>query len=139
MRYFEFITEDKYNGLDNFVTMLKNLAGRYTSKRQQAPLNWEAVAEIARKTEFEMMGDPANGYETFKSLWDKNPKAKAILEPMVKNFNAQGIELNIPGAPNAEKDSTQGPNQETPQDAVEKMAAGAVNQQIAQNQQGVQV
>jgi hypothetical protein len=96
MRFFEIITEEKYSGLDNFVTMLKNLVGRYTSKGQSAPLNWKAVAEIAKKTEFEMLGDPANGYETFKSLWDKDPKAKALLEPLVKNFNAQGLELNIP-------------------------------------------
>jgi hypothetical protein len=137
MRFFEIITEEKYSGLDNFVTMLKNLVGRYTSKGQPAPLNWKAVAEIAKKTEFEMLGDPANGYETFKSLWDKDPKAKALLEPLVKNFNAQGLELNIPGAPDAEKEPTQGG--ESPEDAVAKTAAGAVNQQIAQNQQGVQV
>ena len=139
MRFFEFITEEKYDGLNHFVTMLKNLVGRYTSKGQQAPLNWKAVAEIAKKTEFEVLGDPANGYETFKSLWDNDPKAKALLEPLVKNFNAQGLELNIPGAPNAETQPTHGDNKETPADAVAKMASGAVNQQIAQTQQGVQV
>lgn len=137
MRFFEFITEEKYSGLDNFVTMLKNLVGRYTSKGQSAPLNWEAVAEIAKKTEFEVMGDPANGYETFKSLYDNDPRAKALLTPLVKNFNAQGLELNIPGAPDAEKEPTQGG--QSPEDDVAKTAAGAVGQQIAQNQQGVRV
>jgi len=137
MRFFEIITEEKYNGLDNFVILLKNLVGRYTSKRQQAPFNWEAVAQMAKKSEFEVLGNPANGYETFKSLWDKDPKAKALLEPLVKNFNAQGLELNIPGAPDADKEPTQGG--ESPEDAVAKTAAGAVNQQISQNQQGVKI
>jgi hypothetical protein len=138
MRFFEFITEEKYNGLDNFVTMLKNLSGRYTSKATPAVLRWEAIAQIAKKTEFEVMSDPAHGYETFKSLWDKDPKAKALLEPIVKNFSGRGIELNIPGTSDAEEPE-QGDSKETPQDAVEKMASGAVNQQISQNQQGVQV
>jgi hypothetical protein len=138
MRSFEFITEEKYSGLDTFVTSIKNLTGRYTSKRTPAVLRWEAIAQIAKKTGFEMMSDPANGYETFKSLWDKDPKAKSLLEPIVKNFSGKGVELNIPGTSDAEEPEQDSSN-ETPQDAVEKMASGAVNQQISQNQQGVQV
>jgi hypothetical protein len=132
MRFFEIITEEKYNGLDNFVTLLQNLVGRYTSKRQQAPFNWEAVAQMAKKSEFEVLGDPDTGYEIFKSLWDKNPKAKKLLEPLVKNFNSQGIELNIPGAPDAEEpEQSQG---QTSQDMVDKAAAGAAAGQLAQSQ-----
>lgn len=137
MRFFEFIKEEKYSGLDNFVTLLKNLVGRYTSKRQSAPFNWKAVAQMARKSEFEVLGDSETGYVTFKSLWDKDPKAKKLLEPLVKNFNAQGLELNIPGAADAEKEPTQGG--ESPEDAIAKTAAGAVNKQISQNQQGVKI
>jgi len=138
MRSFEFITEEKYSGLDIFVTTLKNLKGRYSSKSTPAVLRWEAVAQIAKKTGFEMMSDPVQGYETFKSLWDKDPKAKALLEPIVKNFSGKGIELDVPGTSDAEEPE-QGSSKETPQDAVEKMASGAVDQQISQNQQGVQV
>ena len=118
--------------------MLRNLVGRYTSKKQAAALDWERVADIARNTEFEMITDPETAYDTFVSLWDKNPQAKKLLEPLIKNFNGNGIELNIPGVEDT-KAKVDSKSKETPQDAVEKMASGAVNQQIAQNQQGVQV
>jgi len=130
MRYFEFIAEDSpTDGLDSFVTLLKNFVGRYTSKGSSAPLNWQTIASIAMKSNFEVMGDPTTGYETFKSLWDTNPKAKSLLEPLVKNFNARGIELNIPGAPDAQEEPEQGG--ETSQDAVDKIAASAAPKQLA--------
>jgi hypothetical protein len=48
---------------------------------------------------------------------------------LVKNFNADGIELNVPGT---DKD-TQTPVKQgqTSQDAVDKMAASAAPQQLA--------
>jgi hypothetical protein len=51
---------------------------------------------------------------------------------MVKNFNDKGIELNVPGAPDEEPkgDGTQDP--EDSQAAVDKMAASAAPQQLAQ-------
>lgn len=135
MRFFEIINEDKYNGLDNFVIILKNLVGRYTSKRQQAPFNWEAVAQMAKKSGFEVLGDPETGYQTFKSLWDQNPQAKALLEPLIKNFNERGIELNIPGAPDADKEPTQ--DGETSAEKIDKIASAAAPKQLAANQAGV--
>jgi len=134
MRYYEFITEESIdNGLDSFITLLKNFVGRYTSKGVSAPLNWKTIASIAKKSNFEVLGDPVHGYETFKSIWDNDPKAKALLEPIVKNFNEKGIELNIPGAPDAEKEPTQGPEQDS-QAEVDKIAASAAPQQLAQSQ-----
>lgn len=130
MRYFEFVTEEKYDGLDNFVTMLKNLKGRYTSKGQPAQMNWQAISQIAKKTRFEVLGDPKNGYETFKSLWDTDPKAKSLLEPIVKNFNQQGIELNIPGI-EAEPTTATAAEPQDSQQAVDKMAASAAPKQLA--------
>jgi hypothetical protein len=138
MKIREILKEESYDGLDNFVTMLRNLVGRYTSKKQPAKLNWQEVAQIAQNTEFELISNSDTAYDTFVSLWDKDPKAKKLLEPLIKNFNGDGIDLNIPGVQD-EQPKVDGKSNETPQDAVEKMASGAVNQQIAQNQQGVQV
>lgn len=126
MRIYEFAGD---SNLDKFIVVLKNIIGRHSSKQSPAPLNWEAVAEIAKKAGFEVMSDPNTGYDTFKSLWDTDPMAKTLLEPMVKNFNAKGVELKVSGAPDAEQ-----PEQgaETSQDAVDKIAAGAAPQQLAQ-------
>ena len=52
---------------------------------------------------------------------------------MVKNFNDKGVELNVPGAPDAEKEPTQGTGQ-TSQDAVDQTAASAAAGQLAQSQ-----
>jgi len=131
MRFYEIITEETADsGLDSFITLLKNFVGRYASKGSPAPLNWKTISSIAKKSNFEVLGDPVNGYETFKSMWDNDPKAKALLEPIVKNFNEKGIELNVPGAPDAQQQATQGPEQDS-QAAVDKIAASAAPQQLA--------
>ena len=119
MRFFEFVDTDL--GLDKFVMILKNFIGRAASKKQAAKLNWSALQKIATDSGFEMGAD----YETFKSIYDSNP----IVQSLVKNFNADGIELNVPGT---DKD-TQTPVKQgqTSQDAVDKMAASAAPQQLA--------
>lgn len=137
MRFYELLLENTYDGLDNFVTMLQNLVGRYTSKQQRAVFSWKEISGIAKNSEFEMLGDEEKAYDTFVTLWEKNPKAKALLEPLVKNFNGQQIELDIPGVSDTDQEKSK--DGESPEDAVAKTAAGAVNKQIAQNQQGVQV
>jgi hypothetical protein len=139
MRFYEIIAEDVGDdGLDKFVTVLKNFLGRSASKRQPAFVNWEAIAGIADNVNFEMLSDPNNGFETFKQLYDGDPKAKAKLEPVVKDFNERGITLNVPGV--KEPGETPEPNSsDSPADAVAATAAGAVDQQISQNQQGVQI
>jgi hypothetical protein len=126
MRIYEFAGD---SNLDKFIVVLKNVIGSHSKKQSPAPLNWAAVAEIAKKSGFEVMSDQNTGYETFKSLWDTNPQARTLLEPMVKNFNANGLELKVPGAPDAEQPEQGG---ETSQDAVDKIAASAAPQQLAQ-------
>lgn len=118
MRFFEFADTDL--GLDKFVMILKNFVGRATSKKQAAKLNWRALQKIATDSGFEMGAD----YETFKSMYDSSPAIQAL----VKNFNADGIELNVPGT---DKD-TQTPvkQDQTSQDAVDKIAAGAAAQNL---------
>ena len=118
MRFFEFVDTDL--GLDKFVMILKNFIGRAASKKQAAKLNWSALQKIATDSGFEMGAD----YETFKSMYDSSP----VIQTLVKNFNADGIELNVPGT---DKDTETPVKQgQTSQDAVEKIAAGAAAQNL---------
>ena len=119
MRFFEFVDTDM--GLDKFVIILKNFVGRAASKNQPSKLNWRTLQKIADDSGFEMAAD----YETFKSIYDSSP----IIQNLVKDFNADGITLNVPGT---DKD-TQTPVKQgqTSQDAVDKAAASAAPQQLA--------
>lgn len=118
MRFFEFADSDV--GLDKFVMILKNFIGRASSKKEPAKLNWASLQKIATDSGFEIGAD----YETFKSMYDSSP----AIQSLVRNFNADGIELNVPGT---DKD-TQTPvkNGETSQDAVDKIAASAAPQNL---------
>jgi hypothetical protein len=120
MRLFEFAGEDN---LDKFIVVLKNFIGRYSSKGSAAKINWPALDRIAKTSGIELMAD----YETFKAMYDKSPQLQSI----VKNFNADGIELNVPGS---KSDEPKGDGATTPQDsqaAVDKIAAFAAPQQLA--------
>jgi hypothetical protein len=119
MRFFEFAGDDN---LEKFVTVLKNFAGRGASKKEPVKLNWAALDRISQGAGMELTAD----YETFKAMYD----GSALLQSIVKNFNADGIELNVAGAPDAEKQATQG-GEKTSQDAVDQMAASAAPQQLA--------
>ena len=119
MRFFEFADTDM--GLDKFVIILKNFVGRAASKNQPSKLNWRTLQKIADDSGFEMAAD----YDTFKSIYDSSP----IIQNLVKDFNADGITLNVPGT---DKDTQTPVKQgETSQDAVDKAAASAAPQQLA--------
>ena len=122
MRFFEFSDSD--TGLDKFVMILRNFVGRAASKKAPASMNWASLQKIAQDSGFEFAAD----YETFKSIYDTSP----AIQNLVKNFNDRGIELNVPGAPDAEP---QGDGTQTPQDsqaAVDKIAASAAPKQLSQ-------
>ncbi len=121
MRFFEFAGDDAG---DKLVIVLRNYIGRAASKKAPAKLNWNGLQQVLKTNGFEMAAD----YETFKAIYDGSPAVQA----MVKNFNDQGIELNVPGAPDEEPkgDGTQSP--EDSQAAVDKAAASAAPQQLAQ-------
>jgi len=112
MRFFEFAGDD--TGLDKFVMIMRNFIGRASSKKQPAKLNWATLQKIATDSGFEMGAD----YETFKAMYDSNP----AIQSLVKDFNADGIELNVPGV---EIDADQAPvkSGETSADAVANIAA----------------
>lgn len=119
MRFFEFAGDDEG---DRFLMVLKNYIGRAASKKAPAKLNWNGLNKVLSTSGFELTAD----YETFKAMYDGSPAIQAL----VKNFNDDGIELNVPGAPDAEKEPTQGTGQ-TSQDAVDQIAASAAPQQLA--------
>jgi len=125
MRFFEFVDTDV--GLDKFVMILKNFAGRAASKKTPAKMNWASLQKIAADSGFEMGAD----YETFKEIYDTTP----AIQNLVKDFNADGIELNVPGLPD---EAPKGSGTQTPQDsqaAVDAAAASAAPAITAQSQQ----
>lgn len=121
MRFFEFSGDDT---ADKLVVVLRNYIGRAASKKAPAKLNWNGLQQVLKTNGFELAAD----YETFKSMYDASPAIQAL----VANFNDKGIELNVPGAPS---EQPKGDGTESPQDsqaAVDKIAASAAPQQLAQ-------
>jgi hypothetical protein len=129
MRFFEFADADA--GLDKFVMTLRNFIGRAASKKAPSKLNWASLQKITNDNGFEFAAD----YETFKSIYDSSP----IVQSLVKNFNADGVELNVPGAeePGDEGEPTPKGGDDS-EEAVAKIAASAAPAQLSQNQAGVQ-
>jgi len=119
MRFFEFAGDESN---DKLVMVLRNYIGRAASKKANSKLNWNGLNQVLKARGNELGAD----YETFKAMYDSMP----AIQQMVKNFNQDGIELNVPGAPDDEKEPTQGTGQ-TSQDAVDQMAASAAPQQLA--------
>lgn len=121
MRIFEVVENDN---IERFVVVLRNFIGRAASKKTPAKLNWSGLNQLSKSSGVELAAD----YETFKSMYDSNP----VLQNLVKNFNDQGIELNVPGAPDEEPKGDGTAQPADSQAAVDKIAAGAAPQQLAQ-------
>jgi len=121
MRFFEFGGDDTG---DKFVMVLRNYIGRAASKKAPTKLNWNGLNQVLKTSGFEVAAD----YETFKSMYDSSP----AIQTMVKNFNADGIELKVPGAPDADEPTQDG---ETSQEKVDATADTAAPQQLAQQNQ----
>lgn len=94
-------------------------------------MNWAALDKMVQANGFELAMD----YETFKSVYDSNP----AIQQLVKNFNSDGIELNVPGSPESEKEQSPQDKGQTSQDAVDQTAATAAAGQLAQSQTTPQV
>jgi len=119
MRFFEFVNDDP---TDKLVVVLKNYIGRASSKGAGSQLNWNGLNKIFQTSGVELAAD----YETFKSIYDSNP----VVQSLVKDFNKDGINLNVPGAPDDQEQSPQKSGQ-TSQDQVDQIAASAAPQQLA--------
>ena len=129
MRFFEFA--DSGDEGDKLVMVLRNYIGRAASKKAPSKLNWNGLNQFLKASGFEIAAD----YETFKAIYDSS----MAIQGMVKNFNADGIELKVPGAPDEEP---KGDGTQTPQDsqaAVDQTAASAAAGQLAQAQATPQV
>ena len=120
MRFFEFTGTDET--IDKYVILLKNIIGRAEMKKSPAKMNWAGLSNLALKNKIQLAAD----YETFKATYDSSP----AIQSLVKNFNADGIELDVPGAPDADPQSPQG--DQSSQDAVDQTAASAAPQQLSQ-------
>lgn len=124
MRFFEFENSD--TGLDKFVTILRNFIGRAASKKAPARLNWASLQNIAQQSGFELGAD----YETFKQIYDTTPS----IQNLVKDFNADGIELAVPGLPDEEPDASGAQDSQDSQAALDQAAASAAPAITAQSQ-----
>jgi|TARA_A200000113_G_scaffold154587_2_gene139344 hypothetical protein len=120
MRFFEFTGTDET--IDKYVILLKNIIGRAEMKKSPAKMNWAGLSNLALKNKIQLAAD----YETFKAIYDSSP----AIQSLVKNFNADGIELDVPGAPDADPQSPQ--SDQSSQDAVDQTAASAAPQQLSQ-------
>jgi hypothetical protein len=87
MRFVEFAPDMM---IDRYVIVLKNIIGRASAKKVPAKINWAGLNKILKSNDASLAAD----YETFKSMYDSSP----ALQNLVKNFNADGLELNVPGA-----------------------------------------
>lgn len=116
MRFFEF---SGINIMDKVLVVLKNYIGRQAGAKTPIRLNWQALNQILTRTGAGVAAD----YETFKSLYDSNP----VMQTLVRDFNQDGIELNVPGT---EPEATQ--DAQTSQEKVDQVAAAAAPQQLAQ-------
>ena len=123
MRFFEFSGDDEG---DRFVMVLRNYIGRAASKKAPAKLNWNGLNKVLAMNGFELTAD----YETFKAMYDSIPS----IQQMVKNFNDDGIELNVPGAPDEEPKGDGTQTAADSQAAVDQAAASAAAGQLAQSQ-----
>jgi len=123
MRFFEFSGDDEG---DRFVMVLRNYIGRAASKKAPAKLNWNGLNKVLATNGFELTAD----YETFKAMYDSIP----TIQQMVKNFNADGIELNVPGAPDEEPKGDGTQTAADSQAAVDQTAASAAAGQLAKSQ-----
>lgn len=118
MRFREFAPDQM---IDRYVVVLKNLVGRASAKKSPAKMNWAGLNQILKSNDASLAAD----YETFKAMYDSSP----ALQNLVKNFNADGIELNVPGADDTEKPADGASDSQA---AVDQTAASAAPQQLAQ-------
>ncbi len=114
MRLFEFS-----NGSDTLRLAFKNLIGNAQRKKQPAQFNWAAIGAMLKPMGLEQLD-----YYAFKDIYDANPG----LQAMVKDFNADGIELKVPGVGDEEK--AQPVDQSKAE--VDKIASGAAAAQLKQ-------
>ena len=114
MRFFEF--DGVGDDVDKLRVLFNNLIGRATSKKQAAKYNWAAISSL--------YNGPLT-YQSFNAIYNATPG----IQGLVRDYNEDGLELNVPGAPDADKPQT---NLDQSKADVNKIAAGAAATQLAQ-------
>jgi hypothetical protein len=115
MRFFEFDGAGA-TAVDELGAVLRLLIGQATSKKQAAKYNWAAISALYKR--------PLT-YKTFVAILNAAPG----IQDLVRQHDEDGLELNVPGAPDADKPQT---NLDQSKADVNKIAAGAAATQLAQ-------
>jgi len=114
------IYEIDQSNVEALAVIFKTLIGRARSKSQPAKFNWQGINSILQKTS----RDPID-YETFDAIYNSSQ----LIQSMVHDYNSDGIELDVPGAPNSDSPQAK-TDSEKAQDNVNKTAASAAMNNI---------
>lgn len=113
MRLYEF---ESTTLMHKVKAVLNNLKGSSEAHGSSGRYSWQAIDNMFR--------DIAIDYETFDPMYQANPK---LFEPLVRNYNSQGVQLNIAGT---DKDTDKKPDKDDSQDVVNKIAASAAEKNL---------
>lgn len=126
MRLFEFARNEDDDIINQLYLTLKNLQGRYASKKIPAPFNWRTIEKLS-KVEIDS--------EIFQAIYDNDETGR--FQKLVKDFDQNGLELRVPGTDSTDAGKTgAGPKQDS-QAAVDKIAASSAPQQLSQQTQSL--
>jgi hypothetical protein len=115
------IYEIDQTNVEALAIIFKTLIGRSRSKSQPAKFNWQGINTLLQKTNQEPLD-----YETFDALYNSSQ----LIQSLVKDYNSDGIELDVPGAPDSDSQQAK-TDSEKAQDNVNKTAAGAAMNNIS--------
>lgn len=115
------IYEIDQNNIQALAIIFKTLIGRSKSKSQPAKFNWQGINTVLQKTNQEPLD-----YETFDAIYNSSQ----LIQSLVHDYNSDGIELDVPGAPDSNSDQAK-TDSEKAQDNVNKTAASAAMNNIS--------
>lgn len=117
MRFFEI----DQTGTQALAVVLKTMIGRARSKGEPARFNWQGFNQILAKNEIEPLD-----WETMDALIKSSP----LIANLVHDYNSDGLELEVPGAPDADSNAAKSDSEQS-KDKVNKMAASAAMNNIS--------
>jgi hypothetical protein len=97
---------------------LKTIVGRHQSRSASAKYNWAGLNELLKDDGIEM------NYQVYDALYKTSP----VIQELTKDYGPNGVEFEVPGAPDAKNDKT---DSEKSQDSVNKVAASAAMKNIS--------
>jgi hypothetical protein len=115
------IYEIDHSGVQALAVIFKTLIGRSKSKSQPAKFNWQGINTLLQKTNQEPLD-----YETFDAVYNSSQ----LIQSLVHDYNSDGIELDVPGAPDSDSKQAK-TDSEKAQDNVNKTAASAAMNNIS--------